>query len=186
MESRLMGIDEGRASDNGWDSELTDLLRRIWPRQQKILAAYHIPPEDAEDLVQDTLIQFVRKRKHIHSPEQWFAGALRNQCRMYWRTRSRKLTVAVDDAILDVMAGGAESGAERAVLRYGVARYIAKLSPNCQRLLRLRYRLDLDDDEVAEETGYRPGSVDKVTRRCVQTLSKKIAAADIGRRSPRP
>lgn len=180
-----MGIDESRLPDEGWDAELTDLLRRIWPRQRKVLAAFHVPPEDAEDLVQDTLVQFVRKRKDIHSPEQWFAGALRNQCRMYWRTHSRKLTVAVDDSILELMAGGAESDAERAALRRGVARHISALDHRCRQLLRLRYRLDLDDDEVARETGYRPASVDKVTRRCVRALSRRIAAAD-GPRRPRP
>jgi RNA polymerase sigma factor (sigma-70 family) len=147
-----MGIDEGRAPENGGDEELADLLRRTWSRQQKILAAYHVPPEDAEDLVQETLMQFVRKRRLIHSPDQWFSGALRNQCRMYWRTRSRRLTVAVDGAILDVMAGGADSDAERTALRHGVVRWIAKLDHKCQRLLRLRYGLGLDDDEVAEET----------------------------------
>ena len=181
-----MGIDEGRAPETGGYEDLADLLRRTWSRQQKILASYHVPPEDAEDLVQETLMQFVHKRRDIHSPEQWLGGALRNQCRMYWRTRSRRLTVAVDDAILDVMAGGAESDAERSALRRGVVRWIATLPPNCRELLRLRYGLGLDDDEVAEETGYRSSSVDKVTRRCVQALSKKLAAADRGRPGAAP
>jgi DNA-directed RNA polymerase specialized sigma24 family protein len=84
------------------------------------------------------------------------------------------------------MAGGADSDAERTALRHGVVRWIAKLDHKCQRLLRLRYGLGLDDDEVAEETGYRSSSVDKVTRRCVQALSKKLAAADRGRPGAAP
>lgn len=176
-----MGIDEREAPADGGEEDLAELLRRIWPRLRKVLSAFHIPPEDADDLVQDTVMQFIRKRTQIHNPEHWFVGALKNESRMYWRTRSRRRTVAVDQAVLDVMAGGAEPEAERATERRGLARWIATLPRNCRELLRLRYGLGLDDDEVAAETGYRPSSVDKVTRRCVQALSKKMAAADLGR-----
>jgi RNA polymerase sigma factor (sigma-70 family) len=181
-----MGIDEREARAEPGEEELADLLRRMWPRLRKVLSAFHIPPEDADDVVQDTVMQFIRKRSQIRTPEQWFAGALRNQSRMYWRTRSRRRTVAVDQAVLDVMAGGAEPDAERAALRHGLARWIALLPPNCRELLRLRYGLGLDDAEVAEETGYRPSSVDKVTRRCVQALSKKMTTADLGRQRVGP
>lgn len=176
-----MGIEEREAPAEVGEEELADLLRRMWPRLQKVLSAFHVPPEDADDLVQDILMQYLRKRTQIRTPEPWFAGALRNQCRMYWRTRSRRRTVAVDQAVLDVMAGGSEPDAERVALRRGLARWVAMLPRNCQELLRLRYGLGLDDQAVAEETGYQPSSVDKVTRRCVQALGRKMAAANLGR-----
>jgi RNA polymerase sigma factor (sigma-70 family) len=176
-----MGIEQPAMPANGREADLADLLRRMWPRLQRILGAFHVPPEDADDLVQDIAMQFIRKRNQIRTPEQWFSGALRNQCRMYWRSRSRRITVAVDQAVLDARAGGAESDAERAALRRGLARWIATLPRKCRELLRLRYGLGLEDEEVAEKTGYRPSSVDKVTRRCVEALSKKLAAADLGR-----
>jgi DNA-directed RNA polymerase specialized sigma24 family protein len=90
--------------------------------------------------------------------------------------------VAVDQALLDGLAGGAEPDAERAVLCSGLDRWVATLPRNCQELLRLRYRLGLDDREVAEETGYRPSSVDKVTRRCVDALARKMAGLAARRR----
>ena len=176
-----MGIERREASGNDEEADLTDLLRRIRPRLQKILSALRVPPEDADDLVQDVMMQFIRKRSGIREPEAWFNVALRLQWRFYLRTRSRRRTVAVDQALLDAMAGGAEPDAERAAQRRGLGRWISKLPRKCRELLRLRYGRGLDDREVAEETGYRPSSVDKVTRRCVDALSKKMAAADLGR-----
>lgn len=178
-----MGIDEQEIPESDGEVDLADLLRRTWPRLEGILARFHVPPEDADDVVGDTLLQFARKRAHIRSPEQWLKGALRNQCRMYWRARSRRRTAAVDPAILELLAGGAEPDAERAALRRGLSRWIAELPRNCRRLLRLRYGLGLEAGEVADETGYKRSSVDKVTSRCVEALSKKLAAAE--RRRPR-
>ena len=176
-----MRIERREAPGNGEEADLADLLRRVRPRLQRTLSALRVPPEDADDLVQDVMMQFIRKRSGIREPEAWFAVALRYQWRFYLRTRSRRRTVAVDQALLDAMAGGAEPDAERAAQRRGLGRWISKLPRKCRELLRLRYGRGLDDREVAEETGYRPSSVDKVTRRCVDALSKKMAAADLGR-----
>ena len=158
------------------------MLRRLSPDLQAILGRFHIPFEDADDLVQQALLQFVRKRSQIQSPEPWLRGAVKNECRMYWRGRSRKLTVAVDQGVLDVMAGGTANDPERAILRRGLSRWLATLPWNCRSLLQLHYGMELDVQEVAKRTGYRPASVDKVTKRCLDALSRKMAAAAVSRR----
>jgi len=158
------------------------MLRRLSPDLQAILGRFRIPPEDADDLVQQALLQFVRKRSQIQSPEPWLRGAVKNECRMYWRGRSRKLTVAVDQGVLDVMAGGTADDPERAILRRGLSRWLAALPWNCRSLLQLRYGMELNVREVAKRTGYRPASVDKVTKRCLDALSRKMAAAAVSRR----
>ena len=149
---------------------------------KRFCADSHIPPEDADDLVQQALLQFVRKRSQIQSPELWLRGAVKNECKMYWRGRSRKLTVAVDQAVLDVMAGGTADDPERAILRRGLARWVKSLPWNCRSLLKFRYGMELDVREVAHRTGYSPASVDKVTKRCLNALSKKLAAAAVSRK----
>lgn len=160
----------------GMDERLDELLRRIGPQLERIMAGYYIPPEDAEDLVQDVMLQFLRKRPTILSPEAWFKGAIRNQCRMYWRTRSRRLTQAMDDAFLERIAGGSKEDPERAMMRRDLGRWVSKLPANCRSLLNNRYGLDLDVRETADRTGYRPSSVDKVTRRCLDKLTRMIAS----------
>jgi RNA polymerase sigma factor (sigma-70 family) len=153
--------------------ELRELMDRERSAFGAILSSWRIPPQDAEDLAQMVFLQFVRKRRTIENPGSWARGALRNECRMYWRTRRRSLTVAVDTALLDVAADESMPAQERAVARRHLETWISKLDYRCRRLLALRYKLGLEPREVAEETGYKPSSVDKVTRRCLDALSNK-------------
>lgn len=177
-----MGGEENNGGGVGGEADLAGLLRRMSAELDAILRRFRIPPEDAEDLVQQVLLQFVRKRAQIQAPEAWLRGALRNECRMYWRGRSRRRTVAVDQAVLDVVAGGSGEEPERAILRRSLGRWVASLPWKCRSLLRMRYDLGLDVRDVAERSGYRPASVDKVTKRCLDALSRKMAAAAVSRR----
>lgn len=179
-----MGIEERRVSEDGAEAELVELLRRMRPRFQKILAANRIPPEDAEDVVQDVLIQFVRKRTQIRSPEAWLAGALRNQCKMYWRGRDRRPAKRMDDALIELLVGGSHEDPEREVMRRSLRRWVAELPENCRSLLHKRYGLGLNVQETAKRTGYKPSSIDQTTRRCLKILRDKMAAL-AGRRSKR-
>jgi len=156
--------------------ELRELMDHERSRFGAILSSWRIPPQDADDLVQNVLIQFVRKRRDIQQPSPWLKGALKNECRMYWRTRRRSLTVAVDTELLDVADDESMPAQERAVARRHLETWISKLDYRCRRLLKLRYKLGLEPREVAEETGYKPSSVDKVTRRCLDALARKAAS----------
>lgn len=161
----------GKPNDPG--DELRELMDRERSSFGAILSSSRIPPHEAEDLVQNVLIQFVRKRSQIENPSPWLKGALRNECRMYWRTKRRSLTVAVDTTMLDVAGDESMPAQERAVARRNLETWISKLDYRCRELLRLRYKLGLQPSEVAAETGYKPSSVDKVTRRCLDALSRK-------------
>lgn len=160
------------------DREVQRLLDALRPKLGGILASFRIPPQDADDLLQNVLLQYVKKRSHIRAPEVWLPGALRNECRMYWRTRGRSFTTAVDAAILDTVCE--DTGVppqERTVMRRTLGRWIGELHTRCRSILHLRYHLGYETREVAEETGYSPSSIDKVTRRCLEALGRKMAAA---------
>jgi RNA polymerase sigma factor (sigma-70 family) len=177
-----MGGEGTETPGGGGEADLAGLLRRLSPALEAILRRFRIPPDDADDVVQQALLQYVRKRSQVRAPEPWLRGALRNECRMYWRSRTRSLTVTVDQALLDVVAGSSEEP-ERAILRRSLGRWVALLPYNCRSLLRLRYTLELDVQEIAARSGYRPSSVDKVTRRCLEVLSRKMAAFAVSRES---
>lgn len=157
---------------------LERLLEEQGPRLSAILAKFRIPRSDADDLVQNVLLQLVRKQDCIREPATWLRGALRNECRMYWRTRSRSFTTAVDTSILELVAEGSAPKQEREALRGTLSRWISDLDSRCRSILRLRYHLGYEPREVAEELGYRPSSIDKVTRRCLDALGRKVAAAE--------
>ena len=168
--------------------ELEHLLEELRPRLAAVLSSFRVPPDDADDLLQDVLLQFLRKRALIRLPEVWLLGALRNACRMYWRSRSRRFTTAVDGALLDLVADAAEvPPQESRLLRRNLSQRIARLDWRCRSVLRLRYHLGYEAREVADEMGYSRASIDKVTRRCLEALGRKLAvrgAASPGTASP--
>ena len=157
-----------------------EVLRAARPALMRGLARFRIPPEDGEDLLQEVMVQFVRKRKEILNPIPWMAGAMRNECLLYWRRRRRQLYVAVDEAVLDAVADEAASQEHEAMLSR-LEEVIATLNERCQTVLRLRYLLGCKPAEVAERTGYKLGSVDKILRRCVAALSQRLLAIGVGR-----
>lgn len=158
--------------------EVNHLVEVMGPSFGKILSSFRIPPHESEDLVQEVLIQFLHKRSKINSPEKWLRGALRNECRMYWRGHSRKRTTAVDNAILETFSGSSTTpDQELRVLRRNLSRWISSLDYRCRSILELRFKLGYESREVAEELGYRRSSIDKVTRRCLDALGRKLAAA---------
>ena len=151
--------------------ELVDFDR---PTLTRILLRFRIPAEDAEDLLQEIVVQYLRKRSTIREPSKWLAGALRNECRLYWRRRHRCVYDAVDQGILDALAVEDVPRQERAALVSRLVEHISTLQPRCQDVLSLRYRLGYSNDEIAGKTGYRPSSIDKIARRCLDALSRRI------------
>lgn len=159
--------------------ELESLLGALRPRIRATFWRFRIPPEEAEDILQDTLLAMVSKGGAVHSPEPWLMATLRNQCLLYWRARRRRLYDAVDSALLESAAGTAEPDQERVGLQRDLAAVISLLPPRCQSLLRLRYRLGYESSEVADCMGYRQSSIRKVTLRCISALTRRITAAGI-------
>lgn len=160
--------------DTGYAIE--ELLERLQPKMRRILARYQIPLEDAEDIVQQTMLDLVYKQELINNPEGWVLGSVRNRCVIYWRKRRSQLYDAVDSAILELVAQPAGPSQDGAGLRHDLERVLSGLPGRCQEVLRLRYGLGYGPSEVAEAMGYRPSSIRKVTNRCLARLTRQLVA----------
>ncbi|HEY4588533.1 MAG TPA: sigma factor, partial [Thermoanaerobaculia bacterium] len=53
------------------DQTLLELLEAIRPRLRRLLRSYDIPPEDAEDLVQESILEALRKWDTIRQKDVW-------------------------------------------------------------------------------------------------------------------
>lgn len=159
------------------DDDLEELLRGLRRRFEAIFRRYRIRPEDAEDLLQNVMLQFVLKRPQVRNPPAWICQALTLECLMFLRTERRRIVQSVEDTLLEIFGGGDFPDPEREFLRKQLRRWIRKLPRNCQELIRLKYVENLSAKEIAERTGYKPSSVDKVTRRCVARLKRMFDAA---------
>ncbi len=164
---------------------LEDLAKRLEPRLKRILARYNIPAQDAEDLLQTSLIATLRSWKTLNDPEGWLIKTMVNQCLMYWRGRKRRPESALDRQDLDFVCPPVPSPEDKIVDRWELEKHISTLPPICQRLLRLRYIYGFTLAEIAEMLGLKTTSIYGYSHRCLKMLSKNLpdpGRADLGER----
>ncbi|MDX1999740.1 MAG: RNA polymerase sigma factor [Thermoanaerobaculia bacterium] len=162
------------------DAEFAEFLEELRPRIQYLLHRYRIPALEAEDLVQQALLAMLYKEDRIRNREAWLLGAVKNKCRLYWRSESRRVCDAVDLALLEWLSGAEPPSQERVGLRRDLEGLIGQLPDRCRNLLRLRFGLGYESEEVAQALGYRPSSVRKVTNRCISALAQGLRQAAVG------
>jgi hypothetical protein len=73
--------------DVGFEEFRTD----VEPRLKRLLAYYHIPIDDREDIVQQALLALLYHWEKIREPEPWLFGTINRKCLLYWRERRREL-----------------------------------------------------------------------------------------------
>lgn len=154
--------------------DLTFALERIEGDIRSLLLRFHIPAQDAEDLLQDVLLAYLAKRSAIVSPAPWLLATLRNHCLIYWRRRRRSLIHALDEGLLEEVAGGRSGGQENSDLARDLTSAVARLPGRCRTILRLRYGLECAGAEIAERLGYRPDTIRQATLRCLSALSRQL------------
>ena len=143
---------------------------------KRILAAYSVPVEDAEDVLQETFLALLYRWDQVRDPEHWLPGTLKNHCLMYWRGRGRCLHKAVDEVVLEWLSSPVAPDQERRELLLDLERLMKRLPKRCRSLLTLRFLLGYEPAEVAEKLGYRPSSIGKITTRCLAALSREFLA----------
>jgi RNA polymerase sigma-70 factor (ECF subfamily) len=156
---------------------LEEILKRIEPKLKRILFRHRIPAQDADDLLQETLLIMVSKAGTIRSPEAWILATLANRCIIYWRRYRNRLWDQVDTAILELLADGEAPAQEREELRFDLESLLSGMPERCRSLLRLRYGLGCSAAETAERLGYCKSSIRKVTHRCLATLTERLLGA---------
>lgn len=151
-----------------------EFLKRVEPRLKRLLATYRIPSEDAEDVLQQTLLALLYQWERVRDPESWLLGTLKRHCLMYWRTQRRRIYSAVDSAILEWLSEPIAPTQDKRDLMADLESLIVRLPARCRSLLRLRFRFGYEPPEVARKLGYRTSSIGKITTRCLAALSREL------------
>jgi RNA polymerase sigma factor (sigma-70 family) len=166
----MAGIDEQPLVEESFD----ELLERLRPRLKQILYRYQIPPEDAEDILQEALLATVLKWERIRNPEAWLVVTLKNRCLIYWRRRRGSVCTPMDTVALELLSEPEEAPQEREHLRWDVESLIDSLPSRHRELLRMRYLMGHTPSEVAEQLGYQQSSVRKLASRALARLSEAV------------
>jgi RNA polymerase sigma factor (sigma-70 family) len=157
-------------------AELADLLRRLRPKLRSVFAAYRIPVEDAEDIVQEVLLLAMGRWAEIANPEGWIVVVVRYRSVVYWRQRRVRQVrfVSMDSEALEWNAPEVRPEQERAEMRWDLARVSQGFIPRHRALLVLRYREGFSVEEVAEALEYSEASVRKISRRLIERLREAV------------
>ncbi|HEX2465494.1 MAG TPA: sigma-70 family RNA polymerase sigma factor [Thermoanaerobaculia bacterium] len=162
-----------------------DAVVRLERSGRLYLRRHRLPPEDADDILQQTLLVFLIKQDEIYNPEAWLRGALRKRCLFYWRRRRKSLFTAVDASILEALAApSAPDQTANDDVKRDLGRALESIPPRCRALLQLRYARDCDPQEAAAQLGYRPSGAYKIFERCLAALTRGLVATGFVKERP--
>ena len=161
-----------------------EFLRRMEPRLKRLLGTYRIPPEDAEDVLQQTLLALLYQWDRVRDPECWLVGTLKRHCLMYWRNNRRRIYSAVDSTLLEWLSEPVAPSQERSDMLCDLESLLDRLPSRCRSVLRLRFRMGFEPTEIARRLGYRTSSIGKITHRCLAALSRELFAAGVTLEEP--
>lgn len=144
------------------------------PKLLSILRRSRIPPEDAEDILQESLLTLVYKWREVRNPEAWLIGVLRKKCLLYWRSCRRRIYDGVDTETLEWLAPTSQPSQYAEDRARAVRRALQALPKKCQRFLKLMFWTGLGYRELAERMGYKPSSIGKIKSRYLAALLEKL------------
>jgi RNA polymerase sigma-70 factor (ECF subfamily) len=164
------------------ESAFNDEVVRLEKCARAYLRRHRLPPEDADDILQQTLLVFLIKHGEIYNPEAWIRGTLRKRCQVYWRLRQKKLATVVDASMLDALAApsSSEEGGRADFTRL-LGRALDSIPPRCRQLLELRYGRDCGPREAAAQLGYRASGAYKIFERCLAALTRGLVATGLAK-----
>ncbi len=144
-------------------------------RVSGVLRSYGVPPEDAEDLLQDAFLALLLKWHDIRCPELYFLGIVRRRCATYIAGRYQQRHVAqVDPGVLTALAGSTPAREADLAGRLDLASLAQDLSVHQNRVLALRW-LGLNYREIGNRIGRHTDSVRKEASRTIARLQHDAA-----------
>jgi RNA polymerase sigma factor (sigma-70 family) len=137
---------------------------------------FSVPEVDAEGLVHDVLISYIRKNQAIVELRSWFIGAICFASRHHWRLNSRMLPDSdlaldvnrVDPSSLDILDSLPDQLAAREALE--------RLNPRYQEILQMRYFEGCTVPEIAKRLGVNARYAQKLIAKCLRRAEKLYCA----------
>jgi len=150
------------------DAHFEAVYAQYYPLLMQIAVfKFRVPDTDAEALVHDVLISYLRKEEEIVELRRWLIGAICYASRHYWRLNGRtsgaEAEVAadrVDPASLRILDSLPDQLAAREAL--------ACLRPRYREILQMRYFEGCTVAEVASRLGVKTKYAQKLITKCLR------------------
>ena len=141
---------------------------------------FQVPDSEAETLVHDVLISYLRKSEDIIELRSWLIGAICYASRHYWRLNGRILDGdpeaeidRADPASLRILDSLPDQLAAREALEC--------LAPRCQEVLHMRYFEGCTIAEVAIRLGVKTKYAQKLITKCLRRAERLYSQKGRGR-----
>ena len=128
---------------------------------------FRVPDSEAETLVHDVLISYLRKSKDVLDLRPWLIGAICHASRHYWRLNGRTVGAdapfeldRADPASVRILDSLPDQLAAREALEC--------LSPRWRSVLQMRYFEGCTVGEVAQRLGVKPKYAQKLITKCLR------------------
>jgi len=157
------------------EESLDEMVRRIRHRLKNVLRSYDIPFQDAEDLLQDSLLDAIRKWDTIYNKECWLIGTLRFKCSNYWKRVRNKIPQAMDLPALEELCEPLPPPQAKRDDALDLRHTLSSLDPRHRKALWLRFAMGFTPQEVADRLGYCHSSVRKLTQRAMMRLRREAS-----------
>lgn len=155
---------------------LADLLQALSPRIQFLLSRFNIPPEDAEDILQNVAMTALLKWDSIRAKDLWVIGTIRLQCFRYWRRRRTDIILRVESFRLEALSEPVPPIQEQEEQLWDLEKLCRAFSVRHRTLLRLRFWYGFTNEELSERLGYSAGSIRRLSSRALARLQSRLSA----------
>lgn len=147
---------------------------------------FRFPPEEAEDVLQDTFAQVYEHLAEFRGTGPlgaWMGAIARNVARQRRRSRSRRPEGALPEDAPDAVQQEALEAVEEWSLVYDA---LSHLEAPCGEVLRRFFVMDQRYGEIAAAMRIPPGTVASRIARCLVRLRQAVATSEEAGRNSRP
>jgi len=130
---------------------------------------FRLPEPDAENVVQDVFLNFLRHRDHIDNERSWLVAAACNASRDYWRSPHRRADRTVPER--------STSPADQIAAHLDVKALMRSLPGKCRELLHRRYCDGCSPDELAKLYATTTGYAKIMLHRCLTAARALLAVS---------
>lgn len=125
---------------------------------------FHVPLEDAEGLVHDVYLKYVRDYRSVREPERWLVAAVSNASRNFLRDHQREVPLPESAAMWEHPT--AAHDVDAITTRLDVAAVLQQLGERCRTILYRFHVLRESTAAIAEDLGTSAGYVQLLLHLC--------------------